>query len=229
MADSFKIPLTQSQLSDLVEFFAVGSEALAQGLLSLKEKWDLAMSPQDLSEGLTSIDGLKRPDAIVRLLIGLRLAGIQSNSDPHQIAKAVFDGIEADRVPENLALEWGKMATMLESYLSDPGIRRVSMIVNLSYEYSNLLRSARIISDIRPVYNENTTGIEACVVSYTLRLKYSSSEGECNTSIALDHADVVTLADQCSRAIKKADIAQSSMKDRHIPTVVSGKYQDVED
>ena len=226
MADSIKIPLTRSQQSDLFDFSAIGSADLSKWLGIVREKWKTAMSPQDLTESLKqAFPNLLKADAVVRLLIGLRLVGIQSNFSPDQIALAVFEGLEADRIPLGFMEESDKLVPLLNLYLSDPAVRRVAMVVNLSYEYPNLLRSARIISDIRPIYNDTVTDIEASVVSYTLRLRYSNSDGECDASIALDHADVLQLADQCDRAIRKSIIAKAMMNNKGIRTAISGDTQ----
>ncbi len=102
-----------------------------------------------------------------------------------------------------------------------------STAIELSYDYANLLRRTKILTDIRPLFNESADEIEAAVVSYTLRLRYDSADGEHELSIALDESDIKTLAAQCERALMKSATARSLMTDTcGVSVTVSGEVND---
>jgi hypothetical protein len=99
--------------------------------------------------------------------------------------------------------------------------------IELSYDYANLLRRTRILTDIRPLYNDSADCIEAAVVSYTLRLRYDTADGEHELSIALDEADLRTLMAQCERAMTKAKTARDVLAGRcNISIAISGETSD---
>jgi hypothetical protein len=102
----------------------------------------------------------------------------------------------------------------------------------LAYEYANLFQGARIVTDVRPVFNDGDDDemqIDGAVVSFTLRLHYDNREGNHSLSIALDETDVRALHHQCERALQKARMAQIRIQDAGIPTVISGKSSDEPD
>jgi hypothetical protein len=101
---------------------------------------------------------------------------------------------------------WQQILPLFERLVRSKAIEMISKVIDLSYEYSNLYRSGRIITDLRPVFSDTENGLEvdAGVVSFSLRLRYDSSDGEKELTIAMDSRDIVQLATQCKRAIDKA-------------------------
>lgn len=72
-----------------------------------------------------------------------------------------------------------------------------------------MLQNARIITDVRPVFNEEGSEIEGAIVSFTLRLHYDNIGGSESLSVALDEGDVQKMLATCQRALKKAQVAQA--------------------
>jgi len=76
---------------------------------------------------------------------------------------------------------------------------------NLLRERSKLLLKTRIISDIRPVFKEET--IEApnyCLITHNLRIQYSKEFNlKKKIFFALDHQDLIDLQKQIERALEK--------------------------
>jgi hypothetical protein len=101
------------------------------------------------------------------------------------------------------------------------------MAIELVYDYANLLRRTRVLTDIRPLFNNAADQIEGAVVSYTLRLRYDSADGEHELSIALDESDIRILADQCDRALTKATTARAMLVEKcNLSVIVSGEVND---
>ncbi len=126
------------------------------------------------------------------------------------------------------------MTKALESHfaelLLEKSVRTVSKALDLAYEYANLFQDARIVTDIRPIFNDvddEQMEIEAAVVAFTLRLHYDDRQGNHSLSVALDETDVRTLKYQCERALHKAQLAQGRMRDiLGVPTIISGETHD---
>ena len=84
------------------------------------------------------------------------------------------------------------------------------------------------MTDIRPIFNDEGDQIEGAVVSFTLRLNFVNAGRERSMTLAVDATDIETLAEQCARAMRKANAAQkwfSSSQDVEIPITIAGKEE----
>jgi hypothetical protein len=100
--------------------------------------------------------------------------------------------------------------------------------MELSYDYANILDNAKILTDIRPIYDESASGIEGAVVTQTLRIRFVSLNGNHDCSIAMDESDVFALAQQCERALQKARLARGLPgSSSPVPVIISGATDDV--
>ena len=110
--------------------------------------------------------------------------------------------------------------------LSLDNVKIVAKALDLHYDYANLFQSARVVTDIRPLFDDDGTKIKAAVVSFTLRLYFDNREGDHSLSLALDEADVQELMKQCERALVKAKTAKSLMERNRMPILVAGDDSD---
>jgi hypothetical protein len=117
----------------------------------------------------------------------------------------------------------------LRDLLKVEWVRITIKAIDLSYEFANLLQESRIITDIRPIFNEEADTIEGSVVTFTLRLNFLNAGQYESLSIAVDAADLEILESQCKRALQKAETALNSLnseRERGIPTTIAGKADD---
>lgn len=119
--------------------------------------------------------------------------------------------------------KWRQLDPLLEDLFGIEQLDTASKAVDLAYEYANLFQSARVVTDIRPVFDESASEIAAAVISQTLRLYFSSEEGEHSLSVALDQQDLERLRDSCDRAIKKARTAQKLVGGCEVPASIAGE------
>ena len=118
---------------------------------------------------------------------------------------------------------WRIREPELRRLLEHPRIWAIAKTLDLSYDYANLLQDARILTDVRPVFDRDATAIEAAVVSFTLRLRYDGLDGNHSLSIALNQEDVRALGAECERATKKAGVAADLMSRRaSVRTIITG-------
>lgn len=75
----------------------------------------------------------------------------------------------------------------------------------LNYDRQNILLNARILTDLRPVYNESADEIQRAIVTQLLCLEYTDSTGQHNQlRLAIDAEDVAKFRELCDRADRKA-------------------------
>jgi hypothetical protein len=124
---------------------------------------------------------------------------------------------------------WDNVRPALADLLANPRFNYLAKALELRYDYANLLESSRMITDLRPVYNEDANQIEGVVVSFTLRLEFIDIDGRHGMSIALDESDVRTLLWECELAIQKAQTAKARMDQAQISASISGEKSDADD
>jgi hypothetical protein len=162
---------------------------------------------------------------LVRQLLSLQGLIRQTGLRSDDVLRGVRDAIERQGQECDLdAAAWAEVEPTVKCLVEEKSVRLAATAIELAYDYTNLVRRTKILTDIRPLFNEQADQIEGAVVSYTLRLHYNSADGEHEISIALDEADIRTLIAQCERAIKKAATARSLMADKcEIAVTVPGE------
>ncbi|MDZ4818678.1 MAG: hypothetical protein SGJ20_06870 [Planctomycetota bacterium] len=123
--------------------------------------------------------------------------------------------------------KWKTLEPHFRALVMVEAFRIVSTSIELSYDYANLYQRGKILTDIRPLFTEDADAVRGAVISFTLRLRYDSVDGDHGLSIAMDEDDIRDLASQCERALKKARTARELMHNRaNIPTILTGERSD---
>lgn len=164
--------------------------------------------------------------ALFKQLISLcalrRSRGISSAQAVEGIRFGIRHAKEQARWTDEEATAWRQLEPLLANLLSQESVWGCAKANDLAYEYANLFQRARIITDIRPVFNERATAIESAVVSFTLRLYFDNFEGNHSLSIALDENDLQNVKSQCDRALEKARVSKKLMGKCSVPTIIAG-------
>src|SRR5207248_1557328 len=82
----------------------------------------------------------------------------------------------------------------LDLLLRLESIRLRSKVLELSFEGSQVFHSARIVTDLRPVFALNSgLDVKGLMVVHNLKLEYFTGEGTKETYILMDDDDIVEL------------------------------------
>jgi hypothetical protein len=95
--------------------------------------------------------------------------------------------------------------------LQNATVQRFAKALTLRNEYERILTDTRILSDIRPVFDDDqeNPSMRAAIVNHTLRFTYTAGDGERHEShFALDVDDLEKLKTQIERALKKDKASQ---------------------
>jgi hypothetical protein len=152
-------------------------------------------------------DRPKEVEALLRelvFLVRLRTAGW----DTKDIVAAVGEHITSrtDLASERVA-RWHAVEPTLRELLGASSLAILVKTLDLTYAHASVLQSARIISDIRPVFSEDALSVEGAVISFSLQVQYYGPGGTRAISIAMDKKDLDDLLAQCERANVKARAA----------------------
>jgi hypothetical protein len=220
-------PFSQ-QIADLQQVVSLGASVLTE----VKTKLAVAsptLGPGTLRKAISEVVGEQRAEPLVRQLLWLRGIVRQSGESISNVIKALGDAVVTRSGDNDIdGDQWEAVMAPLQSLVDDKCVRLAATAIELSYDYANLLRRTKVLTDVRPIFNDAGDGIDGAVVSFTMRLRYSNADGEHDLSIALDENDIKTLQEQCQRAILKARTASAMMVDRcEIAAIVSGEADNV--
>lgn len=152
-------------------------------------------------------------------------------------AKEVFEHITSAieyHAPEQWKAEfkdsWDKqkepIVQMLEKLDPDHPLSISRKAEQLTYTQPNLLLESRIITDIRPIFNDAGNAILESIVTHSLVVKYSDGESTKKIHLSMDAEDIATMKRLCERAEKKAITMKKSLKELPWPTTVAGEKKD---
>lgn len=214
--EDFKLLCSSSDLHEVAEQVAASKSTV--------------LSPADAKKEFMAISGKLSSDlqaSLFRQAMGLRALMLRGDLDAHDVIRALSAALEENSEFSEYLVAWKtNVREPLEKILDSRFIRIVSKSANLAYDYAYLLRTARIITDARPVfseYNNDVDGIDGVVVAHVLRLEYENSGNQQTMSIVMDHLDVKKLREACDRALQKAETVEQRFATYGLPTKITGK------
>jgi len=178
----------------------------------------------ELSESVSQGVGLSQTDA--RTVMGTLLALHRLRSQLELSSDKFFEGLAvcvAEQAPkrgqEDLLGLWESGMCAIRAALDDDSAFGIlDKATELIYSHQNVLREARVLTDLRPVYDNAGARIVRMVVTHQLVMDYLDGSSRKRLYVAIDADDLKKLEEQCRRAEDKAGVAAESLKDMPWPT-----------
>lgn len=208
----------------MVPYLAFNSEILKrfQSLIGLEEEL-FGKLLQSLGEDLQSFGGRAQVydfasrntganatefAMAVEAVLPLVLNEQYANLPVDDLVKGVLDGLGRVEDYSSWTVSQTKLLKVrLKRVLSDKTIRLRSKAWSLVLERPCVLGSARILTDLRPVFNsKNPASVEAFTVIHTLVLEVQEGSADKVLHIALDPKDLSSLRESISRAEQKESV-----------------------
>ncbi len=174
------------------------------------------IDPSELISVVTSTTQIpeKSVTSIVWMLISMYRAPESSRKGfAAQVVDAARDLADTDDV------DWAGFQSDLEQLLGcDESLGVTAKVTDVRREYGHVYCSARILTDIRPVFGEDPTQAPlAGAIVHTLRVTYHETSGHKDFHVALDASDLRELRTLVDRATKKeaslkGEIAKTEMQ-----------------
>ena len=130
-------------------------------------------------------------------------------TSPVEVIRGVVNGLErtATKSLSWTATEKSLLKARLKRILSDSNVRLRARAWTLVLERPCVLLSARILTDLRPVFtSKNPASLEACTVIHTLVMEVREGAEPKTVHIALDTKDLTNLRTDIARAEQKEKI-----------------------
>jgi hypothetical protein len=225
---SLQLRATKHQLEDLKRLAELGPAKLEEIQAEICRSETASLRPQDLLVSVGKVVDAKDAERVVRQLLSIQGVVRQSGLELSEVLSGIQSAVERQGSDVGFKLtDWQAIEDRVKSLVGLKSVRLIATAIELAYDYANLLKRTKVLTDIRPLYDESGGTIEGAVVSYTLRLRYDSADGEHELSIALDESDINSLIAQCERALRKAASARTLMTEKcNISVTVSGEAND---
>lgn len=173
------------------------------------------LRPSDLHQALNELlpNRSNEVNSIMRQLMCLYTIRRIHDLSPKDLLEGLLHSITTSdtRWTDDEISRWKTLEPQLNSLFSLQNVWTIVKALDLAYDYTDLLQDVKILTDIRPVFNEDASDILGAIVSFILRLSLDGREGRKSLSITIDEKDVENLKQICERALKKAKTAKEFM------------------
>lgn len=191
---------------------ALLNEKVYRQLLDYLEKHSATLVSSQIAKGVPSqIPSIEADDAsdIVRSLVHLcRL--IQSEIiDSKTVVERVAELPDEDSVEINQS----ELSERLSAFLEKSSLQITAKASNIMTSYPQVFEASQIITDIRPIFYDESKEPVAAVITHTLKLGMWQSGERKDFFITLDSQDLDTLKQTIVRAEEKGERLSSIIKE----------------
>jgi hypothetical protein len=133
------------------------------------------------------------------------------------LSESVIDIIEKIEASEkkkikNVSKDRASINSRLEYFLSEGGrLSIISKLRSVYTEHQNIFLSSRILTDIRPVFDDDAEDVSAALIHHNLKITYQNNDEQKTFFVALDNYDVDALIANLEKAKKKRNLIKASL------------------
>lgn len=208
MARDLRFTVPAEQEPALVAFLQQNrptKDALIDGIRRIPAKGQIV----EFATDLTRIVPLPEEDALklLRMFASLYTAMDKARMEIPPFVARVVEAIQATDIPHQLPvkLDWEEVAQDLRAIL---GLHKTlgitSKALSILQEHERTFHDARVLTDIRPVFEAGSEGPpEAFVVVHELKIAYYEGQQLRHFYVALEAQDLQVLMGQVKRAMNK--------------------------
>lgn len=206
-----EIILTPEQVSDLRTIGEVSEAKLCHAIDAVGEAGPL-IAASKLRHRVDEVIGNKSiSSALVRQLVALSSFRHAYSVDSQETVSRLRDALEKADVELASLGDVDALFRVLVRGLEVKSFAYAAKALSLSFEHENILSSASVLTDIRPVFDDNREAVVGDIVYITLKLYFMNSEDRKQLSLALDMNDVSNLITKLQNAQGKARALQDRL------------------
>jgi len=133
-------------------------------------------------------------------------------------ASNLFEMVQSSlgELSEQDMLLWHECKPIIQRIVSSEFVTLYAKARDLAFDFERLFARSRILTDIRPVFDDERNIIVGADITQTLRLDFFSPERTTTNSMsfALDLADIEQLRKACEEALRKAKAARNLIDEK---------------
>ncbi len=229
MSSSFTIPKRAYEgFLDLIE---MGPEKLEQ-LAKEGADQELTLDVSELAKKLARAVEFS-PDRVERVLysvlIPLNSLRAAFRMTPDKFVRLVADLIARQNPEwnEKHGGRWGQVSSKVEPLLASNGyFALLSKTIQLLANRPTVACDFKILTELRPVYDDELSATKAMVVTSTLVVNYYEGGEMTRLHFTVDQADLRALQEQLDRAEKKVQLLEGQAGQLGVPVLVVGSEQE---
>jgi hypothetical protein len=161
---------------------------------------------------------------LLRAIRNLNRLRVQLHLNEKQTVELITASLENQGADKDLIETWKstspKMADALKAMSSNHPLGVAQKAAYLATLHQNVFTSVSVITDIRPVFNEEGDKILQGILTHELVIDYYDGNRSQRIAFSLDASDMAELTRACQRAVKKTTVAKASLQGLPWPTVV---------
>jgi len=186
-----------------------------KSLIRALQKAPKLLHVHGLTSRVSEQSGLDENDvsAWIRMLASMYLAfAVLDESFANRVAEAA-EGLVRDESPKRRLDRKRFAADLIELLSCHSSLGVTAKALDVRSEYGSVFHSARIITDIRPVFGPDVEGSPlAAAVVHTLRITYRERDSDKDFYVALDARDLHDLRSLVDRATEKEVSLRSQLE-----------------
>jgi hypothetical protein len=151
-------------------------------------------------------------EALCRTLVALARFRRDYDLCDTELSESLLYALEVDcRWTQEDLERWSNVSSKVLELAGSDAVCVAAKTHDLAFDFDNLMVAARILTDIRPVFDDQRDVIVAGIINHLLRVEFATSNdgGQIRSfSLAVDNSDLKKLRDQCDRALRKSEVAK---------------------
>lgn len=204
------------QISDLLRIAEIEPAALEQIGNLFYDQSNSAAKIADLIRQTSQHLNHEISSVLVANSISLAILCRRQRIDSTEVVSAVEKGLAKSQLGNaNEKTSIDHIRDEFARIIDSPIIKRLAKATDLSFDFTNLFGGVRILTDVRPVFDDDKSSWIGSIVTPVLKLEYSNDEGQTSLSVALSENDVNDIEKEVQEAKKKLAHLKHTLSEEH--------------
>lgn len=198
---TMKVP--ERHHSTLVQLLTAPPETRA-ALKAALDQAEPALLLKDLERSVVARAGIEKLDvpSVLSMLVSMGAARQRFRMSADEFAGAVLDAAHAlEGLPPQMA--WGDLKRDLAGMLGSTSLAVTAKSLEVMTDHAKVFQGARVLTDLRPVFDDPGKQPVAAVVVHQLKIDYVENKERNTFFVALDKDDIEQLKRELERATLK--------------------------
>jgi hypothetical protein len=216
--------LSSSQRSDLVKVCEIGAARIDQITRRISSE-RLTLRRSKIESIIAEEVGSELGETLGRLVFSIAGSFRRNRSTPAEFLERLDTTLTGDSKEDQRLSGWAECRPAFQHLLETDSVRIAAKAIDISYDFERVYLAGRLLTSIRPVFDEKREELVGSTIVQTLRVEFIAPNGDQSSiSIAMDADDIKQLQGECERALMKAEKARSKIeKDCGIEAIIPGE------
>lgn len=205
-------PLDQNRVEQIGNASETALEQLTRIRSALQSPNSKITTLGELREAFQIDYNVEHPKDLSGLLVFLHASFNRNNIPIETLIASIDEGLQDWDVPADFISEWDRKKSIIAEISNTPVVRYISKKSELTYRHRSHIHDFRIISELRPVLNDDRKSISEFILLNRLHLIISDpSEHETYLEVPVGIDDLRRLHVEIEAALDKADVIQDDL------------------